>query len=651
MVWVDDTGTFTNPYNFVSLGRECSRGRNYCEIRNRADLKTGYIEITLTTKTPLFIPNTTNADFFGVRDPQDPANIVKSYDFFSYRDNTAQNAPQLPLPEPIIPGSSIRGMIRSAFEAVTNSCLSTLDSERLMYKRTSNYGEPGRLRKVGTNNWNIEPHEAIKVNKTSTIYPVFLTCEEGQRVFIQIAPNHHQKKGHNIFRLVSGISITRDPAYPIEGFIHHGEPFQGKHFETIMVRTPGASIPGIRDYDVERLLENIKLYNDDTVNIHKRCANPSLRHSGYAHLQRFRTIHDLDGALIYYRKAGNFYYMSPASVSREVFHKRLKNVVRNFTPCTDKTDLCAGCAVFGMVQGSDSVSSRLRFTDAKPDTNQLNFAEYFESVDRVYRIVLKELSSPKPSAAEFYLKQPDQNATNWNYDYMEPENLIPNYKAEINGRKFYWHRYIETCNSVSHNGPPTERNVAIRPVKRESRFKSRIFFNDITENELNRIIWVLRPAGAESTHYHKLGMGKPLGLGSVRIDVTDVKFRQIRLNASEQTIDYHWQDFPVSSLGNDQARSLMGCSIEVLREFLNITDFNLAPNNCEYPSAKDRNSESTIFNWFAGNKQHRAGLNCQQNQRPNGTGFSHVIHNPLPDINDGNCSLPKYREIVEQGRR
>src|SRR5699024_4974276 len=48
--------------------------------------------------------------------------------------------------EPVIPGSEVRGMIRSIYEAVTNSCLSVLDGKTRIGKRTVEQFKPAVLK-------------------------------------------------------------------------------------------------------------------------------------------------------------------------------------------------------------------------------------------------------------------------------------------------------------------------------------------------------------------------------------------------------------------------------------------------------------------------------------------------------------------------
>jgi len=98
---------FHNPYNFVAapprnttdpdLGDHPSIDQDHFD----AECYTGRIQVRMTARTPLLVPDTDN-----VRE----ANGHKSYSLRCGVDG-----------KPLIPASSIRGMLRSAYEAVTNS--------------------------------------------------------------------------------------------------------------------------------------------------------------------------------------------------------------------------------------------------------------------------------------------------------------------------------------------------------------------------------------------------------------------------------------------------------------------------------------------------------------------------------------------------
>ena len=70
-------------------------------------------------------------------------------------------------------------------------------------------------------------------------------------------------------------------------------------------------------------------------------------------------------------------------------------------------------------------------------------------------------------------------------------------------------------NIIHNQGNSNEKiKTKIRPVKPNTEFKFRIRYENLSGNELGALLFALKmPEGCA----HKIGMGKPYGLGSVKI--------------------------------------------------------------------------------------------------------------------------------------
>ena len=127
----------------------------------------------------------------------------------------------------------------------------------------------------------------------------------------------------------------------------------------------------------------------------------------------------------------------------------------------------------------------------------------------------QELSNPKISSTEFYLKEPSGMTVDyWDYDKTEPS--ISSYQAEIRGRKVYWHHQYKRDQKPGGE----KRRVTVDLVKKGIRFSYKIYFENLNMKELSRLYWVLT-VGQSAEHGHKIGLGKPLGLGSIVISLKD----------------------------------------------------------------------------------------------------------------------------------
>lgn len=136
---------FHNPYNFIpALPRGLVKDIELADHRPAGhdsyvgNLWSGRISVVLKTKTPLLIPDAANAK---------PNDKVKEHKHYSTRvcpDGTT----------PYLPPTSIKGMLRSSFEAITNSRLSIFSkhNERLAYRAPAEEGShtvPARIKSAG----------------------------------------------------------------------------------------------------------------------------------------------------------------------------------------------------------------------------------------------------------------------------------------------------------------------------------------------------------------------------------------------------------------------------------------------------------------------------------------------------------------------
>ena len=157
-----------------------------------------------------------------------------------------------------------------------------------------------------------------------------------------------------------------------------------------------------------------------------------------------------------------------------------------------------------------ALASRLRFSNAIW-ANDKDTDYYLEEV------VLKILDSPKPPSPALYFKKKDGHGA-----YISKQQLSTN-SHHPQGRKYYLHRVVEEKESWVTNPPwktanenkRPQQKVKITPVKDGAVFYFHINFDNLSNLELGLLLYSLNPS---DTFQHKLGMGKPIGLGSVKIE-------------------------------------------------------------------------------------------------------------------------------------
>lgn len=125
----------------------------------------------------------------------------------------------------------------------------------------------------------------------------------------------------------------------------------------------------------------------------------------------------------------------------------------------------------------------------------------------------KILSSPKPTTYQHYLKQQKGASPSSQKKWSDAE-------TPIRGFKNYWHRKTSSDSQAPHTWIETKKEITkshyapINPVSPGSAFGGKIRFENLTRQELGALLLSLDlPKGC----VHKLGLGKPLGLGSIQI--------------------------------------------------------------------------------------------------------------------------------------
>lgn len=112
------------------------------------------------------------------------------------------------------------------------------------------------------------------------------------------------------------------------------------------------------------------------------------------------------------------------------------------------------------------------------------------------------LGGPKPTAFQNYLVQ--KNDSNQNMDTYN--GITP-----LRGTKFWWHRPID-MDTFSEQSDTVK--TSIEPIEKGSEFKFRVHFQNLTSYELGALLSVLE---LEEGLAHKIGMAKNLGYGSCRM--------------------------------------------------------------------------------------------------------------------------------------
>ncbi|MBU1659930.1 MAG: TIGR03986 family CRISPR-associated RAMP protein [Chloroflexi bacterium] len=128
-------------------------------------------------------------------------------------------------------------------------------------------------------------------------------------------------------------------------------------------------------------------------------------------------------------------------------------------------------------------------------------------------------SGPKPTTFQHYLEQDKDDGHNPDLKETLAHYGTPATETQIRGHKLYWFKGATPDIEATTNEREHEKQLTrIVPLKPGVRFKFKIHFENLREEELGALLWVLTLPGEVGVEYrHRLGMGKHFGMGGVKI--------------------------------------------------------------------------------------------------------------------------------------
>ena len=151
--------------------------------------------------------------------------------------------------------------------------------------------------------------------------------------------------------------------------------------------------------------------------------------------------------------------------------------------CSRQGSLCITCRMFGMMETG---------ANAKVHLGHVRFGDVRAESVQEQTLGLPSMWGPRP---------------NDHPGYHDPD-------GGPSGRKFYFHH------AIGPNESP-EPEITARAVEPGSTFVTEIAYSNLSEEELALLLYALF---LEPGVRHKMGLAKPLGLGSVRIECAEWKF-------------------------------------------------------------------------------------------------------------------------------
>jgi len=516
------------PYNFVELPEKVVPGKQPIPAANtyHSTRYTGWIDCQLETSSPLYIRcGLTSGQFLAGKEAKELS------DFFTHPGRLRS----------ILPGSSLRGMLRSLIEIIS---FGKVDQSRIDGRSSLTF------RAVAAKTDDPLGDIYKKTIKAKTIKAGYLLCE-GDRWYIQPAVAIEQKpfvwiRDDKVKTKLAGFVSIKDNSYYPQYVtdisfgdikIKNTRPFaeqisrnpnQLQHKKGVLVtsgnmaETGGAErtslrknhcLVGQRDSNAERLLisptairvyrETLTEFQQDELSflpkwgalLQDRCIFYCLPQPGqpitlFGHSPNFRIpyFHDETNQAI-----------------------TIANLIPGHLRDSELVDLAD--AIFGYVRPSKvsqkaAQAGRVFVSDAICE--QPIDADIWLSSQEIMPQIL---SGPKLTTFQHYLVQDKSTKKDLKHYASQP-----GIETIIRGHKLYWHKGESP--SIEHPDPVNaspSQTTKIRPIKPGVKFKFKLQFENLRDEELGALLWLLNIA-QDDTYRLSLGMGKPLGMGAIKIE-------------------------------------------------------------------------------------------------------------------------------------
>lgn len=567
------------PYNFVPLDSSILPSANDAssDLYDK-NLLSGTIELKIILKTPIYIRDMDSLEDF-VKKQKTKSNKPINSNFFNVNGT------------PRIPGSSIRGMVRTLLEIVTSSKMHFVDDKNLYFRkfmndskklidnynrrfvksekyREGNYNylkirykfEAGYLKKEKNGEYKVYPAKINSIDKFQ-YYRVHnskvngSTWKNRQEVYFTVEPVSPSHDARNWYQSMSRRNIKIECAivdnistFPSSGarkgvLIKSGLVGHNKHYQWILNERDSNSLNSI-----EVPLKVIDDYRNDISRDSEWDLLDAIN-KGEEYVPCFYTTFQ-QNAKTFVDDIGH------TGFSRVRFKNSIRQHINNVSECQEKKDFVE--SLFGIVN-HQVIAGRVRFDDCIVD-DSIELSE--TDSDSIPKI----LSAPKPTSFQLYLQQDNEHQDELK-DYNEAN---PSINGSIRGYKLYWHKKNanwkvdelgkQLLTLVQENGieitkfqrpdkkiylcdlPEDIKSIIIKLVKESAdekhytvikpianrNFRGKIRFENITKEELGALLFIL---DLPEMCCHKIGMGKPLGLGSIKIiSELNIIFRHERYN-------------------------------------------------------------------------------------------------------------------------
>ena len=546
------------PYNFVPLPERVVLAEKLCDQdRYHTDRLSGRIDCRLTTASPLYVRAGWQPEDFVAHGEKSfaelkdaPGQQERRAAFFHHGD---------PQQRPLIPGSSLRGMLRALVEIVGYGKIERVTKRGLVYRAvgdTTSLGDryrdrfllrrndgsyqtivqAGYMQRSGSD-WQIMPAHAqdgftfARVEQTTIPNHGIRT---GDKVFVEVdlpcVYTHAKGKVRLFYPKVRRFLTTPANGFREGVLVCTGSGVPRKHMEFVIYppdpQQSPISLPQtmIAEYREQLTQDQKLLLGNDGV---------------------FQANHPVfylvdQGKVVFFGHAMMFrlpYTFSP----RDFVPKHLRQATD-----TDLADAIFGYVRQEKVPDDQARAGRIFVSDAELD------GEPEQLWCEPEPVTPKILSGPKPTTFQHYLVQTSIHNL---MHYASPTN-----ETVVRGHKRYWHKpNVPLANMIERDlvkiAKAASQYTRIKPVAPGVSFRFTLRFENLSRIELGALLWVLRLA-ADERYRLALGIGKPLGMGAVSISSNVYRDdRQARYSRLLDEAQWHTGEQPMDQAELEKCRA------------------------------------------------------------------------------------------------
>lgn len=564
----ESTDKFINPYTFVPLPPNPPKRERPNGHLGNPGLLSGTLRITISAKSPLLIRGF-------------PANCTQGEQ--GDEEKRPSKLPRRPDGTPIIPGSALKGAVRSLHETLTASCLRVLNSDFVpVYRDHATRGATNGLIPAVVESHDNEhkppvvtlcapedrqPHKVHQedLQRLNDEEPLtagtYLALHESKEHGPPDVARHTESDGDdNKWVLFLSEASARNPAHPYRAHIrklsgptmHVSEQAWTRYLALVEGADDGRTA-NVRTRDASENTEKVTFKYTPTKG--KEKAKAGTYELGHRHVA---STHLAPGQPVWVRLNHD---------ETEVCHLQLSMLWRHmaeadtageragdFRPCqgddVDERDghhvLCPSCQVFGSAQDSGdetagpggegatdvaasprgparqlSYRGHVRFGDAHVDAP--------DALKEPETIKLPPMGKPNPGAGQFYLATHPKDEGNAGDPPLREWGSAADLDTarRLRGRKYYWHTPTETgerprrAHAKSEQSQNMVAQAEVFPTG--TTFTATLAFTDLSRAQLGGLLATLEPhqlTDVDGLHVH-VGGGRPFGFGSCHIQVDD----------------------------------------------------------------------------------------------------------------------------------